>query len=838
MKATMALSYCALDEDEDPEEEEFEEEEEPQEEEEDMDIDDEENKNEPELTFSYEQANPLNPPPPDSDSEPDDVIEIEDTVKPGDEIVLASVHEGGESSTATFPREDGDSLLPGFMRRDINSFLVVSLLFQDDCVKERVERDLYWTRVQAYEFYQEMIHRGDVFEERLDDAIDVPAENEKSPSSESCRSANDQRSVNATIATERARQVNAGNNASGFGQGRGQVTAPVVQECTFAGFMKCNPTIFRGTERAVELQRWLQPWVWRLLTKCPRLKETIDDCRVLPSRGILKNGARVVEPEGLSVYSKIDMRSGYHQLRIKEEDIPITAFRTRYGHFEFQVMPFGLTNAPTIFTDLMNQNDKKYEWGKEEDKAFQLLKQKLCSALILALPEGTKYFVVYCDASLKGHGDVLMQREKKEPNMIQRHWIELLSDYDCKIRYHHGKANVVADALSRKERIGPLRVRALMMTVHNEIPKQILEAQKEAIKKKNVKAKNLGRLIKKIFEFCPDGKRCFGNHERITMDFVSGLPRTPSGYDTIWVIVDRLTKSTHFVPTKKTDTMEKLTQLYLKEIGVVRFGKCGKLSPRYIGPFKILARVGPMAYTLELPEELNEIHSTFHVSNIKKCIVESDIVVLMDEIQLDDKLHMTEETVGIIYQGVKRLKKSQIHIVKVHWNSQRDVFLHSHEKCVARYDLSRNSNVKRALFHSPVAAKSKNLGATSIVTKSRLSVVKTPTATNKVYSVSPLSQDYSQSRILSNYLNNKIEKSNDVPQIVSSSEEQVATEPNSPVLNDNAVEFVQEYVADFDGNVFYNPPQTYVFEVAGSSSTYQDPSNMHQFHQKHRSTDK
>ncbi|GJV55650.1 putative reverse transcriptase domain-containing protein [Tanacetum coccineum] len=195
--------------------------------------------------------------------------------------------------------------------------------------------------------------------------------------------------------------------------------------------------------------------------------------------------------------------------------------------------------------------------GKEEDEAFQLLKQKL----ILALPEGTKDFVVYCDASLKGYGVVLMQREKviayasrqlktheenytthdlelgavvfylrlwrhylygkkcvvftdrkilqyilnqKELNMRQRRWIELLSNYDCEIRYHPGKANVVADALSRKEGLRPLRVRALMMTVHNDLPKKILEAQKEALKKKNVKAKNLGRLIKQIFKFHPD----------------------------------------------------------------------------------------------------------------------------------------------------------------------------------------------------------------------------------------------------------------------------------------------------------------------------------------------
>ncbi|GJV90468.1 putative reverse transcriptase domain-containing protein [Tanacetum coccineum] len=206
--------------------------------------------------------------------------------------------------------------------------------------------------------------------------------------------------------------------------------------------------------------------------------------------------------------------------------------------------------------------------GKDEEEAFKILKQTLCSASILALLEGTEDFRLYYDASHKGYGAVLMQREKviayasrqlkvheenytshdlelgsvvfalrlwrhylygmkcvvftdhkslqyilnqKELNLRQQRWIELLSGYDCEIRYHPGKVNVVADALSRKERNKPLRVRALMMTVHNDLPKQIREAQKEVMKRKNVRTENLERLIKQIFEFRPDGTRFFEN---------------------------------------------------------------------------------------------------------------------------------------------------------------------------------------------------------------------------------------------------------------------------------------------------------------------------------------
>ncbi|GJY82792.1 putative reverse transcriptase domain-containing protein [Tanacetum coccineum] len=161
----------------------------------------------------------------------------------------------------------------------------------------------------------------------------------------------------------------------------------------------------------------------------------------------------------------------------------------------------------------LTQKKVKFEWGDKQETAFQLLKQKLCIAPILALPEGSEDFIVYCDASIKGLGVVLMQREKviayasrqqkiHEKNYtthdleLRAHrWLELLNDYDCEIHYHPGKANVVADALSRKERSKPLRVRALVMTICLDLPKQILNAQTEARKPENIKNKDVGGML-------------------------------------------------------------------------------------------------------------------------------------------------------------------------------------------------------------------------------------------------------------------------------------------------------------------------------------------------------
>ncbi|GJT88734.1 putative reverse transcriptase domain-containing protein [Tanacetum coccineum] len=636
-------------------------------------------------------------------------------------------------------------------------------------------------------------------------------------------------------------------------------------------------------------------------------------------------------------FPKIDLRSRYHQLRVHEDNIPKTAFRTRYGHFEFTVMPFGLTNALATREEhemhlvlvlellkkeklyakfskcefwlqevrsflglagyyhrfiedfskiakpltVLTQKSKTYDWGEEQENAFQTLEDKLCNTPVLALPDHLEDFVVYCDASGFGLGCVLMQRGKviayasrqlkihkknyttHDLELGVRRWIELFSDYDSEIRYHPGKANAVPEALSRKQRVKPKRVRAMNMTLQSSIKDMILAAQKKASDEsvglhtgldEMMELRNDGALYyldriwvplkgdvrtliideahkskyfvnpraDKMYYDLRDGywwagmkkditiyvSRCLtclkvkAEHQRpsgllqqpeipewkwegIAMDFMTKLPRTISGHDTIWVIMDQLTKSAYFLPMREDYKMDRLARLYLNEIvsrhgvpisiipdrdsrfmsrfwqsmqealgtrldmstayhpqtdgqsehtihtledmlracvldfggswdvhlplvefpynnsyhssmrcapfeslygrkcrspimwaeiregqlidkrmkplefsigdyvllkvspwkGMVRFEKKGKLAPRFVGPFEIIEKVGPVAYRLDFPEELNGVHDTLHVSNLKKCLVDPTLQVSLDEIQVDAKLNFVEEPV-------------------------------------------------------------------------------------------------------------------------------------------------------------------------------------------------
>nr|GEX53587.1 putative reverse transcriptase domain-containing protein [Tanacetum cinerariifolium] len=242
-----------------------------------------------------------------------------------------------------------------------------------------------------------------------------------------------------------------------------QSGTPIARKCSYKEFISCQPFNFKGMEGTVGLIRWIDDLFDQLL--------------------------------GLSVYLKINLRLGYHQLRVRDEDIPNNTFRTRYGHYEFQVMLFGLTNATVVFMDLMNRVCKPYLdkfvivfiddiliYSRNKEEHADHLR------MILELLKKEKLYAKFskCDFWINIH--IL---DQKELNMRQRHLLELIADYNYEIRYHPGEENVMADALSWKERIKPLRVRALVMTMHPKLPSQILEAQTEAIKEENIEAKNL-----------------------------------------------------------------------------------------------------------------------------------------------------------------------------------------------------------------------------------------------------------------------------------------------------------------------------------------------------------
>ncbi|GKA30283.1 putative reverse transcriptase domain-containing protein [Tanacetum coccineum] len=373
---------------------------------------------------------------------------------------------------------------------------------------------------------------------------------------------------------------------------------------------------------------------------------------------------------------------------------------------------------------ILTQKCKTFDWGEKQELVFQTLKDKLCNAPVLALPDGPKDFVVYCDASGIGLGCVLMQRGKviayasrqlkiyeknytthdlelgavvfalknwrhylyrtksviymdhkslqhifsqRELNMRQRRWIELFSDYDCEIRYHFGKANVVADALSRKERVKPKRVRAMNMTLQLSIKDRILAAQKEAMDefvplKGEVRTMIMDEAHKSKYSVHPRADKMYYDlrdrywwpgMKKDIVEYVSKCltclkvkaeHERPFGLIQQPEIPAKVGEGQLIGPELVQETTKKISQI--KDRLKVARDRQKSYADKRRKPLEF--SVGHVAYRLDLLEELNGVHDTFHVSNLKKCLADPTLQVPLDEIRVDAKLNFMEEPFEIL----------------------------------------------------------------------------------------------------------------------------------------------------------------------------------------------
>nr|GEV88123.1 putative reverse transcriptase domain-containing protein [Tanacetum cinerariifolium] len=400
-----------------------------------------------------------------------------------------------------------------------------------------------------------------------------------------------------------------------------------------------------------------------------KMQELSNQLKELQNKGFIRPSSLPWETPVLFVkkkdgsvtyFSKIDLRFGNHQLRVREEDIPKTAFRTRPYLDKFVIV---FIDDILIYSKSKEEHEvhlklklelleeeklfgkfskcefwlQEFKWGDEKENAFQTLKDMLCDAPILALSEGTDDFVVYCDASNQGFGCVLMQRNKKalgtKLDLSTAYHPETDGQSECTIQTLEDMLRACAmDFGGNRDTHLPLVELSYNDSYHSSVkcaPFEALYGRKcrtpiawaEVGESKLIRLKIIQETTDKIIEIkeglktARDRQKRYADNRRKPLEFSVG---------------------------------DKVLLKVLPRKGVVRFGKRSKLSSRYVGPFEIVERVGPVAYRLRLPQELVGVHDTFHVSNLKKCLADTNLHVPLKEVKINDKLHFVEEPMEIM----------------------------------------------------------------------------------------------------------------------------------------------------------------------------------------------
>ncbi|KAK1681688.1 hypothetical protein QYE76_042536 [Lolium multiflorum] len=404
---------------------------------------------------------------------------------------------------------------------------------------------------------------------------------------------------------------------------------------------------------------------------------------------------------------------------VKEWKAPTTqtevrAFLGLAGYYRRFVEGFSSIARP--MTQLLKK-DKKFEWTDKCEVSFQKLKARLTTAPILIMPDITKPFDVYCDASKIGLGCVLMQEGKKELNMRQRRWIELIKDYDLEIYYHPGKANVVADALSRQ----PCQLNSMIAAEQPSLYEEFEQFRLELVSEGYLASIELQpTLISQIKEAQKGNASIDGIKSQIAAGKAPGFTEDEEGvlwyngrlcvpsdselkqvilkeaHDTLYSIhpgaEEKVHKIREYLKTaqsrqksyadkrRREMTFEIGDFVYLKVSplkGMQRFQLKGKLAPRYVGPFKVLSRRGEVSYQLELPEEMSAVHDVFHISLLRKCLEvpeNTEVFKNIDHRAVDINKDLTyrEVPIRILEEAYRTTRTRSIKFLKIQWSNHTE----------------------------------------------------------------------------------------------------------------------------------------------------------------------